>query len=136
MLTNFYSFGGIIALALGINGWSAQLCSGQFEELVLRAGAFTKRPLRDTAFQWMFKPGSPSNYLTTSLTEALSSWFGGRSLFGPQQSKVAVTATSPKLRTHILANYGREDNSGTIPAPPYLNLFLQRIRCAITPISE
>lgn len=113
-LTLFYSTGGIIALGLGVEGWSVDDCIGQFEKLCNLA--FTAREFKDI---WGLNRLSAislkySKYRTKPFERILQDVFCDQPLFGGRQNhhrhsvKVALTATSETGEQAILlTNYNR-----------------------------
>lgn len=115
-LTPFYSTGGIIALGLGVEGWSVDECIGHFEKLCNLA--FTPREFKDI---WVLNRLSAINlnlskYKTKPFERILQGVFllSDQPLFGGRQNhnrpsvKVALTATSETGEQPILlTNYNR-----------------------------
>lgn len=122
-----HSTGGIIALGLGVEGWSVDECIKHFENLCNTA--FTPRELQGV---WGLEKLSAINhdfskYKTKPLEKVLKAIFSvsDQPLFGGQHSldnpsvKVAVTsATEIGEKALVLANYNRlekKDNQGKWP---------------------
>lgn len=122
-----HSTGGIIALGLGVEGWSVDECIKHFENLCNIA--FTPRELQGI---WGLEQLSAINhnfskYKTKPLEKVLKAIFSvsDQPLFGGQHSlynfsvKVAVTsATEIGEKALVLANYNRlekKDNQGEWP---------------------
>ncbi len=106
------SAGGIIALGLGVENWSVERCTQEFERMC--KGAFTPRKGGNILFVgWLISAHLQSKYATGPLEAALSDAFTDEYLFGGQQSfshgnKVALIATaSAGLRPVVLSNYNR-----------------------------
>lgn len=113
-LTPFYSTGGIIALGLGVEGWSVDECIGHFENLCNLA--FTAREFKDI---WGLNRLSAINlkyskYKTKPFELILQGVLCDQPLFGGRQNhhrpsmRVALTATSETGEQAILlTNYNR-----------------------------
>ncbi len=111
-----FSTGGIIALGLGVEGWSIDKCIDQFEKLC--ATAFTPREFHGI---WGVRQLSAishnySKYKTKPLEEILKTTFSlaDQPLFGGNQDhchasvKVAVTSTTETGENALLlTNYNR-----------------------------
>lgn len=115
MLTKVYSTGGIVALGIGVEGWTIESCIARFQQLC--AKAFTPREMHGLkgwgkVVAWKHKN---SKYKTIPLTEALKKSFTEENrLFGGQNEsdhysmKVAITSTKDTCQYPIvLANYNR-----------------------------
>lgn len=121
------SAGGIIALGLGVKGWSIDETIKKFK--ILYTEAFTPRgmmgiPLLDN----LSSTYHGSIYKTKPLEKALKTIFSDRNLFGGVQSRnempirVAVTSTTaPGHKAVIFANYNRSE-------PPSQSLSYEFIR--------
>lgn len=113
------STGGLIALGLGVKGWSVEECISKFEGLVDKA--FTARPGTALPVVSPLVTGyHRSTYETKPLEEALIGVFGtDECLFGgrrpPKQykstKKVVVTTASSGMPV-ILSNYSRKGSLG------------------------
>lgn len=116
------STGGLIALGLGVNGWSVARCAEQFETLL--GQAFWRRagsnvpvlgPLLEFALAYL----TDNFYDSFKFAQALVTAFGREQLFGKgmdEGMKVAVIATNTNLFPCVLANYNdpneRSNNRG------------------------
>lgn len=112
----YYSTGGIIALGLGVEGWSVDKCIDHFEKLC--ATAFTPREFHGI---WGFEQLSAINhkyskYKTKPFEDVLKATFSiaDQPLFGGSQDhchspvKVAVTSTTETGENALLlTNYNR-----------------------------
>lgn len=117
MLT-FHSTGGIVALALGVKGWTVDKCIDKF--LYLCDQAFTPREMHGIfGLQAAATINHGSIYRTRPLHHALKSSFGDNLLFGGYQNstecyevKTAVTSTDGAGKKDIvLSNYNRQGKS-------------------------
>ena len=120
------STGGIIALGLGVEGWSVWECIEQFEKLC--DTAFTPRELHGVPGLELLAAmhHSYSRYKSKPFESILKDSFSKQSLFGGQQAhlqppvKVAVTSTiATGQKAILLANYSRRqfsDSQGKIPS--------------------
>lgn len=107
------STGGIIALGIGVEGWSIDRCIEEFSSLCDQA--FTPRKGHGIwGLAHMIQGHHGSIYRTQPLQEALRQVFTENSLFGGprfeanQTSKVAVVTTSAAgLQPIVLSNYNR-----------------------------
>jgi predicted acylesterase/phospholipase RssA len=112
------STGGIIALGLGVKGWTVSDCISRFRDLC--NDAFTARGPK--AFRPLTFLGK-SFYKTTPLENALKTAFGvSDTLYGQAKSKdlldirVAVTSTDAiRKRPVILSNYNTEGDRDNLP---------------------
>lgn len=112
-LTLACSTGGIIALGIGVEGWSIDRCIEEFSSLCDQA--FTPRKGHGIwGLAHMIQGHHGSIYRTQPLQEALRQVFTENSLFGGprfeanQTSKVAVVTTSAAgLQPIVLSNYNR-----------------------------
>lgn len=108
-----HSTGGIIALGIGVEGWSIDNCIQEFKALC--AQAFTPRRGHGTwGLAHMIQAHHGSIYRTQPLQEALRQVFPEKPLFGGprfqanQTSKVAVVTTSEAgLQPIVLSDYNR-----------------------------
>ena len=111
--TNFNnSCGGIIALGIGVEGWSIDRCIEEFKTLC--RPAFTPRRGHNIwGIAQMIQAHNGSIYSTQPLQKALQDMFSSDPLFGGQRlvealSKVALTTTSAAgLQPTVLSNYNR-----------------------------
>lgn len=106
------SAGGIIALGIGIEGWSVDRCIEEFKSLC--RPAFTPRRGHNIwGIAQMIRAHNGSIYSTQHLQKALQNTFSSDPLFGGQRlvetlSKVALTTTSAAgLQPIVLSNYNR-----------------------------
>ncbi|KAK4185147.1 hypothetical protein QBC35DRAFT_538384 [Podospora australis] len=132
------SFGGIIALGLGVKKWSVSRCMQHFKEVTTQA--FTPRKWKKLAFL-----GHKSQYRTQPLESALKSAFGDRDiLFGGASSEersqiqVAVTSTlAAQNQPVILTNYSHampeRSGTGNIPTPRVPYQLLRSVNAASEP---
>ena len=106
------SAGGIIALGLGVEGWSIDRCIEEFT--CLCRPAFTPRRGHNIwGIAQMIQAHNGSIYSTQHLQKALQDAFSSDPLFGGLRleetlSKVALTTTSAAgLQPTVLSNYNR-----------------------------
>lgn len=115
-LTPFYSTGGIIALGLGVEGWSIDECINHFEKLCTKA--FTPREFHGIPGleQLSAINHNYSKYKSKPFEEVLKATFSAsdQPLFGGEQDhshssvKVAVTSTTETdVKALLLTNYNR-----------------------------
>ncbi|OQV08405.1 hypothetical protein CLAIMM_12685 [Cladophialophora immunda] len=106
------STGGIMALALGHNMWSARKCTENFLKFVKKA--FTPRPGHDVKyFKYLQLAWSHSIYRTGGLETALKESFGPENILFDQREqcqlqhmpKVAVVSKMKSSGTYLFANY-------------------------------
>jgi len=111
-ISNFYSTGGILALALGVKHWPVNESIERFMKICYKA--FTRRELnRVPVMRTLAAVSHGSFYKTRPLHNALKKELGHQILFGgPREydsrsvTKVAVTSTDEDGRNPIiLANY-------------------------------
>ncbi|EON62430.1 hypothetical protein W97_01652 [Coniosporium apollinis CBS 100218] len=111
------STGGIIALGLGVQGWSVDSCIDKFKSLCGRA--FSPRDFRGIpGFRKLAFVHHHAMYKTRPFVGALCEAFGEARLFGglqdsnSYQTKVAVTsATGTGQQAVVISNYNRPRNS-------------------------
>lgn len=105
------STGGLIALGLGVNGWSVARCTEQFETLLGQAfwrRAASNVPVLGSLLEFVLAYLTDSFYDSTKFAEALISAFGQDKLLGKgidEGMKVAVIATNTNSFPCTLANY-------------------------------
>ncbi len=106
------SAGGIIALGIGVAGWSIERAIDEFKSLC--RPAFTPRKGHNIwGIARMIQASNGSIYSTQHLQQALQQAFSSDPLFGGQRleetlSKVALTTTSAAgLQPIVLSNYNR-----------------------------
>ena len=110
--------GGLVALALGTQGYSVQNCIKDFEELFDKA--FKKRKGSGLpGIDFIVSASNHSRYGSKSLETALQALYGDERLFGGPKNlpeavpvtdhftKVAVTATTTNGTVVLLGNYNR-----------------------------
>ncbi|KAH7009972.1 hypothetical protein EDB80DRAFT_838977 [Ilyonectria destructans] len=110
------STGGIVALGLGVKGWSVSYCKDQFKTICRQA--FTPR-----GFKTLAMVSNKSYYKTKPLERALQSSFDDYSpLYGGTKhekstaTRVAVTSTlASENRPVIFSNYNTEGERDTLP---------------------
>ena len=117
--------GGLIALGLGVKGWSVEACTENFEKLVPQA--FKPRNLGPFSAVGQFRRIlvsclTGSLYDTPAFEAALKEVFGAKhELFGHGALKTAISATSSNSFPCILTNYNgtgvRRGDCGSFPAP-------------------
>ena len=114
LLTCFSSTGGIIALGIGIEGWSTQTCIGHFERLC--DTAFTPRELHKIPVLNKLEVinNEYARYKAKPFEQVLQNTFTGQPLFGGQHNqsqcsiRTGVIATSEGgERAVVLSNYNR-----------------------------
>lgn len=109
------STGGIIALGLGVEGWSVETCIQKFTRLC--SSAFTPREFHGIpGLQQLAALKHSSKYKTRPLLAALQQSFSDQKLFGGvnenenHQMNVAVTSTNRNCEQAIaLTNYNRQN---------------------------
>lgn len=116
------STGGLIALGLGVNGWSVALCAEQFETLLGQAfwrRAASNVPVLGPLLEFALAYLTDSFYDSSKFAQALVTAFGREQLLGKgidEGMKVAVIATNTNSFPCVLANYNgpneRSNNRG------------------------
>lgn len=115
-LTLFYSTGGIIALGLGVEGWSIDECINHFEKLCTKA--FTPREFHSipgfaqlsaiTHDYSKYKSKPFEGVLKATFSASDQPLFGGKQDHPHSSVKVAVTSTTETaVKALLLTNYNR-----------------------------
>lgn len=115
MILTQISTGGIIALGLGVEGWSVETCIQKFTQLC--GSAFTTREFHGIpVLQQLATLNHNSKYKTRPLVSALQQSFSDLNLFGgvneneSYQMNVAVLSTNRNCEQPIaLTNYNRQN---------------------------
>ena len=107
----------MIALGIGVEGWSIDRCIEQFKSQCRQAFA-PRRGHSIWGIAQMIQAHNGSIYSTQPLQKALQDAFSSDSLFGGQRlvetlCKVALTTTSAAgLQATVLSNYNRTIDEG------------------------
>lgn len=115
------STGGLIALGLGVNGWSVALCAEQFETLLGQGfwrRAASNVPVLGPLLEFALAYLTDSFYDSSKFAEALVKAFGTELLFGKgmdEGMKVAVIATNTNSFPCLVANYNGPNERSSSP---------------------
>ncbi|XTI90368.1 FabD/lysophospholipase-like protein [Cenococcum geophilum] len=107
------SAGGIIALALGVQGKTVEECSREFAEL-WKEGVIARYGAEDPFLRYWVIANHHSKYRTSPLKNAFEKAFGSIPLFSAKSQsqgplpKVAVTTTTVNGEVHLLSDYNRQ----------------------------
>jgi hypothetical protein len=111
-ISNKSSTGGIIALGLGVKGWTVEQCTTHFKNLCRQAftprGPSLLKPFTIVGFKSYYRT-KPLEAVLRSAFDDNTSLYGDHKVGSPASIRVAVTATAASDgRPTILSNYNTE----------------------------